>query len=1303
MLNFVNANAFPSTPIELINRPTDGGRTRYFDENGNRFNVKDARAMFKSGEAIEVKKFASDLLEDARRETDHLLARLSEPYKQAIIERTARIKADLTGLRWGLEDEESFNATIEMLHSVFPNCYAMYNDFRKKVKFAKSLDEIKKLEEICIRDMHCDAIPKDFILIDKRLKKNENGFSFYEILCKQDTMRDWLLKPERQPVFDAGMQNPCDRAYYIHNDSTRRKFETKRQKISEHFIDSFDGSVPFEEHFEAFKTAIRELIEEIHETAERSTASADSKSSESINRGDALEGNADGGDQHDVATTGVATPPPLIEEDNNMTNEKMQQAKINEGSDEILEYLTSSEAIDASAKAMLEIACMREAEEIEHAYDDAVYDLEMYEVELEGRYTAETYFYSKLYAKHHNDRLPFDFEGVCYETLLETEAHATRVLPRMHDYGAFDSADYARKKYQEAFEELWICTEEIFKREIRLPSLLNSLAYRGILASKFEGSQIRKLARWRKEIADERSLNASDGSPASDSKNISEGSLIEELNAMRMELKALRTENETLRAEVKALRSAVEMLQNANAMRTEQSPEFLQAFARENYSKYQARVKEYQIQIVKKARQELQARNISTSDEDIDEHFPNTMRFFAYLLGSAINEAIARKTPEETMLEQFDRECKPAIKSKFDADLACLPSEDPPKGDGDPDDEKPEKDSIEESSTEIVEGKGGGIESLSTSNETRESSDDDETAFQEFSERKIYMSKVTANFRRELEELPLNLQREGYPEPSLERDFPKALIQLQAMERYIEETPFEINEEYGVDWSVRAYQTRWRSHLEWFESNLDAEIKKYKDMSRDDDPEGNGDSDNESITEVSNIDQNQSSVLIIAEQRTIDMDTDEVVSKSLIVATNDEGFESTASEETITENLPTRTEDSSPSVIEESAQDSLEKRFNVCTKDIKEAVNILIPILKKKSNVKTDMQILVKSLDKTVLALHANGHTGVEGIVYIPTTLEGEFEFAFDGARLKELIKQAPDEVIRFKEAENGAIEVSSGAMRAYIRNERDGYFPIVEEVKGSFQYRIDSLYLGDLIRSTSFATSNPKDDRPIFNACYLQFNGANVTMTATDTHHVASKTIQVKGFDNGDAHGNFLIPASILNLMMKYDTFKSDKYWTDVKIESDGRDIGFEFDNFYFRTRLIEGNYPTVSNIIPSEYDSTIAIKRKNLLNTLKRVSAGKIEFVSLSIKTGEVHVRTYIGDEVANHEILPIKFEGREIDITLSLKRTINILNAMQSEFIRIGFNDVQSPPFKSTRFFEAEDADSSLYLLAPAKINK
>ncbi|GAY77230.1 DNA polymerase III beta subunit [Sporolactobacillus inulinus] len=140
---------------------------------------------------------------------------------------------------------------------------------------------------------------------------------------------------------------------------------------------------------------------------------------------------------------------------------------------------------------------------------------------------------------------------------------------------------------------------------------------------------------------------------------------------------------------------------------------------------------------------------------------------------------------------------------------------------------------------------------------------------------------------------------------------------------------------------------------------------------------------------------------------------------------------------------------------------------------------------------------------------------------------------------------------------------------------------------------------LKDMIKQTVYAVS-VTETRPVLTGVKWMINDGKLSCVATDSHRLAQRSVSV---ENGEASGAHIlvIPGSSLNELSKI-LDDDDEQLVDIVMTAN--QILFKSNNVQFYSRLLDGNYPDTSRLIPTESKTTIDLATKDLYRAIERAS---------------------------------------------------------------------------------------------------
>lgn len=213
-----------------------------------------------------------------------------------------------------------------------------------------------------------------------------------------------------------------------------------------------------------------------------------------------------------------------------------------------------------------------------------------------------------------------------------------------------------------------------------------------------------------------------------------------------------------------------------------------------------------------------------------------------------------------------------------------------------------------------------------------------------------------------------------------------------------------------------------------------------------------------------------------------------------------------------------------------------------------------------------------------------------------------------------ELIRKLP-EVVHIDVDEKQVVKIKSGDIFTQLNGFRAEDYPQLPEIDGTNFLIMKANDLKEVINQTIFATAK-NETRPVLTGVHFMFSNNQLTAVATNSQRLVSiiKEVQVT------EETSYIVPSSSLNELVK---LISD-YSGIVKIQLADGYILFETDHISLYSRLISGQYPNTSKLIPNEQITVLTLNRELLLKGMDRAClfAGewKNNTITLSIKEGKL-----------------------------------------------------------------------------------
>ena len=335
-----------------------------------------------------------------------------------------------------------------------------------------------------------------------------------------------------------------------------------------------------------------------------------------------------------------------------------------------------------------------------------------------------------------------------------------------------------------------------------------------------------------------------------------------------------------------------------------------------------------------------------------------------------------------------------------------------------------------------------------------------------------------------------------------------------------------------------------------------------------------------------------------------------------------------------------------------------------------------------------ELEITASDLESTLITKMTLENTSDSGSIAVPARI------------LTDTLKEFPEQPLTFEiDNEKLSVVINSENGKFTVVGQNAGDFPqmpsIKQDQKATIEVPAEVLYSG--INKTLFATADD-ELRPVMNGVYVELATDNLTFVASDAH----KLVRYKRTDaKADTDSSFILPKKPASLLKNV----LPKEENPVTIEFDEKNAFFSMTEYKLVCRLVEGNYPSYSSVIPTENPNKLSIDRVEFYNTLKRVSVYSNQasnLVKLALTGNQITVSAQdIDFSISAYERLNCQYEGDDMEIGFKSTFLIEILSNLSSTDVIVELSDPTRAGIMLPAVSENDDEDV-LMLLMPMMIN-
>ena len=315
----------------------------------------------------------------------------------------------------------------------------------------------------------------------------------------------------------------------------------------------------------------------------------------------------------------------------------------------------------------------------------------------------------------------------------------------------------------------------------------------------------------------------------------------------------------------------------------------------------------------------------------------------------------------------------------------------------------------------------------------------------------------------------------------------------------------------------------------------------------------------------------------------------------------------------------------------------------------------------------------------------------------IETIVEGDIEekgiIALDAKIFYEIIRRLPDNNVTIKTDDKltATITCEKAKFTSPGKSGEDfAYLPIIDREES---LTISQFTLKEMIRQTIFSIASNETNK-LMTGELFEIKDNYLKIVSLDGHRIAIRRMELKK-DYSDR--KVVVPGKTLNEVSKILSGELDDL---VNIYFSKNHILFEFDQTIVVSRLIEGEYFRIDQMLSSDYETKININKKEFLDCIDRatllVREGEKKPIIIEITDNSMELRIDSAMGSMNESIDIVK-EGKDILIGFNPRFLIDALKVIDDETINIYLVNPKAP------CFIRDDEENYTYLILPVNINQ
>ena len=309
----------------------------------------------------------------------------------------------------------------------------------------------------------------------------------------------------------------------------------------------------------------------------------------------------------------------------------------------------------------------------------------------------------------------------------------------------------------------------------------------------------------------------------------------------------------------------------------------------------------------------------------------------------------------------------------------------------------------------------------------------------------------------------------------------------------------------------------------------------------------------------------------------------------------------------------------------------------------------------------------------------------------VPGMVREKGRVALDARLFSEIVRKLPDSDVEINTDDRLITNIKCGKAVYNIPGQDAQDYPYPPFIEEENVLSISQLSLKEMISQTLFSI-NINENNKLMTGELFEIRSNTFRIVALDGHRIALRKMELSG-EYPDLKA--VVPGKTLSEVSK---ILSDELDQPVTMCFSSNMLLFEFDETKVFTRLIEGEYFHIDNMISSDYQTKIVLNKKDFYECIDRASLlireGDNKPIVFTVEDGtiELDINTTSG---SMNESLEIEKEGMDIRIGFNPKFLTEPLRAIDDEMITLYMINSKAPCFIKN------DEGTYLYLILPVNI--
>ena len=263
--------------------------------------------------------------------------------------------------------------------------------------------------------------------------------------------------------------------------------------------------------------------------------------------------------------------------------------------------------------------------------------------------------------------------------------------------------------------------------------------------------------------------------------------------------------------------------------------------------------------------------------------------------------------------------------------------------------------------------------------------------------------------------------------------------------------------------------------------------------------------------------------------------------------------------------------------------------------DLAESVNIVLKAVPSKTTMPILECILIDATGSNIRLTANDMELGIETIV--EGTIEERGKVALDAKIFSDIVRKLPNNTVTIDSDDKDLTIITCEKAKFDIPGRNAEEFAALPMIDKNEFISLSQFSLREVIRQTIFSIA-PNENNKLMTGELFEVRSGRLKVVSLDGHRIAIRNLELK---NSCSDKKVVVPGKTLSEISKILSGEMDD---EVLIYFDYNYLLFEFGKTIVLSRLIDGEYFRIDQMLSSDYETKVIVNRQAFISSIDRAT---------------------------------------------------------------------------------------------------